>query len=184
MVLALVLGVVIGVTVVISTVLRMSEGKPEREPVVHVRPDRRAQRLDDAVAAVPGLRRAVELTANLASRRGALGSVERALRTADVPIRPAEMILAHVCALILAPCGIFLLTRSLMLAVFAALIVGATPLKTLKAACHADVAARTRAALRTSTSSFVETPQARQRTPRSRTFLAYSTPRSMCSRCW
>ncbi|MEY2447662.1 MAG: hypothetical protein QOH79_1138, partial [Acidimicrobiaceae bacterium] len=79
-VLALVLGVVIGLAVVVWTVLRMGAGQAPRERVVQTRPDRRAQRLDDAVAASPALRRAVELTANLASRRGALGAVERALR--------------------------------------------------------------------------------------------------------
>ena len=129
MVLALVLGVVIGVAVVMSTVLRMGAGKPEREPIVQARPDRRAQRLDDAVAAVPALRRAVELTANLASRRGVLGSVERSLRAVDVPIRPAEMILAHVSAMVLLPSVTFLVTRSLVLAALVALLVGVMPMR-------------------------------------------------------
>jgi tight adherence protein B len=132
MVLALVLGVVIGMTVAITTVLRMGAGKPAREANVQTRPDRRAQRLDDAVAAVPALRRAVELTANLASRRGLLGSVERALRAVDVPIRPAELILAYVCALAFVPTVIFLVTHSLMLAVIAGLVIGLLPMRVLK----------------------------------------------------
>jgi tight adherence protein B len=131
-VLVLVLGVVIGLTVVIVAVLRMGQGRMPKPPVVHARPDRRARRLDSAVASVPGLRRAVELTANLANRRGALGSVERSLRAADVPIRPAEMILAHLCAIGLVPCALFLLTHSLVLTMLGASVVGFGPTLTLK----------------------------------------------------
>jgi tight adherence protein B len=131
-VLGCILGVMIGTAVVITTVLRMGAGQAPREPTVQARPDRRAQRLDDAVAASPLLRRAVELTANLASRRGALGSVERSLRAADVPIRPAEMILAHACAIVLVPSVAFLITRSLVLAVFGFVVVGLGPMYTLK----------------------------------------------------
>jgi tight adherence protein B len=128
----LILGVMLGVTVVVVMVLRMGAGEQPRARVVQQRPDRRAQRLDDAVAAVPALRRAVELTANLASRRGALGSVERSLRAADVPVRPAEMILAHVCALAVLPAAAFFLTRSMVMAVFALLVVGVGPMYTLR----------------------------------------------------
>ena len=84
------------------------------------------------MAASPALRRAVELTANLASRRGALGSVERSLRAADVPIRPAELLLAHFCAFVVLPVGTFLLTRSLVLVALCLLIVGAGPMYSLK----------------------------------------------------
>jgi tight adherence protein B len=132
MVLALVLGVVIGVAVAIWTVLRMGAGQPTREPAVQTRPDRRAQRLDDAVAAVPALRRAVELTANLASRRGMLGSVERALRAADVPVRPAEMILAQASALVLVPAATFLVTRSTVLAVLGVVAMVFLPMRVVK----------------------------------------------------
>jgi tight adherence protein B len=131
-VLACVLGVMVGVGVVVVTVLRMGAGKAPRERVVQTRPDRRAQRLDDAVAAVPALRRAVELTANLANRRGALGSVERSLRAADVPIRPAEMILAHACALLFGPAITYLITRSIVLVALAFVVVGFGPMRTLR----------------------------------------------------
>jgi tight adherence protein B len=131
-VLALVLGVVTGMTVAITTVMRMGAGRPERVANVQARPDRRAQKLDDAVAAVPALRRAVELTANLASRRGVLGSVERALRAVDVPIRPAELILAHVCAMVLVPAVTFLVTRSALFAVFTLLVMAFLPMRALK----------------------------------------------------
>src|SRR6185503_13166669 len=94
-VLGLILGVIVGVTVVIVTLVRMGTEQEEIDHFVQKRPDRRAQKLDEAVAKNPALRRAVELTANLAERRGALGSVERSLRAADVPIRPAEMLLAQ-----------------------------------------------------------------------------------------
>jgi tight adherence protein B len=76
------------------------------------RGDQRTRRLDDALDASPALRRAVELTADLASRKGALGSVERLLRAADVPVRPAEMILAHVAAVVAVPAFALLLTQS------------------------------------------------------------------------
>ena len=132
MVLALVLGVVVGVTIVIATVLRMGAGAVPLERVVQTRPDRRAQRLDDAVAASPAIRRAVELTANLASRRGVLGSVERALRAADVPVRPAEMILAHASAFVFLPALTYVVTRSTVLVVLVALVVGVGPTRALK----------------------------------------------------
>lgn len=131
-VLALILGVMLGMGIVIVMVLRMGADARPLEHTVQARPDRRAQRLDDAVAAVPALRRAVELTANLASRRGALGSIERSLRAADVPIRPAELLLAHFCAFVVLPVGTFLLTRSLVLVALCLLIVGAGPMYSLK----------------------------------------------------
>jgi tight adherence protein B len=131
-VLALLLGVIGGLTVVVVTVLRSGAGRAPAEPVTQTRPDRRAQRLDDAVASSPALRRAVEVTTNLASRRGALGSVERSLRAADVPARPAELILAHVCAIALVPSAVFLLTRSTVLAGFGLVVVGVGPMYTLR----------------------------------------------------
>lgn len=85
---------------------RAAEAAPRR------RGDQRTRRLDDALDASPALRRAVELTADLASRKGALGSVERLLRAADVPVRPAEMILAHASAAVALPAFVLLGTRS------------------------------------------------------------------------
>ena len=66
------------------------------------------------------LRRAVEVTADLAERRGLLGSVERNLRAADVPVRPAEMILANLVAAVAVPVLAFVLTGSTVPAVMAA----------------------------------------------------------------
>jgi tight adherence protein B len=74
--------------------------------------DRRTRRLDDALSASPALRRAVEVTANLASRRGALGSVERSLQAADVPVRPAEVILGYVAVAIVVPGLTLLVTQA------------------------------------------------------------------------
>jgi tight adherence protein B len=131
-VLACVFGVMVGVAVVIATVLRMGAGQASPVSTVQARPDRRAQRLDAAVAASPVLRRAVEVTTNLASRRGFLGSVERSLRAADVPVRPAEMILAHVCAIVLVPAVTFLVTRSLVLVALGLVVVGLGPMYALR----------------------------------------------------
>lgn len=72
------------------------------EPAGRARRASNGQRLNDAIENSPLLRRAVELTANLADRRGMLGSVERSLRAADIPMRPAEVIFGYV---LLAFCG-------------------------------------------------------------------------------
>jgi tight adherence protein B len=101
-------------------------------PVVQTRPDRRAQRLDDAVAGSAVLRRAVEATTNLASRGGLLGRAERSLRAADVPARPAEMILAHVCAIVVVPVVVLVLTRSRPMAAFSLLLAAAAPMLALR----------------------------------------------------
>jgi tight adherence protein B len=130
--LALVAGVVIGVGIVVTVLLRLGA---DRAPAVHVaqtRPDPRAQRLDHAVASSPVLQRALELTANLAGRRGALGSVERSLRAADVPVRPAELILANLCAVVLAPIAALVVTGSTATAALAAATVAAGPLLVLR----------------------------------------------------
>jgi tight adherence protein B len=126
-VLVLLAGVMAGVALVVATILRLGA---DRAPAVHVaqtRPDPRAQRFDDAVASSPALRRAVEVTANLAERRGALGSVERMLRAADVPVRPAEVILANVCLAVALPVVIVLLLGSVPKAIFALVLGAAGP---------------------------------------------------------
>lgn len=133
MVPALVLGVVAGVGVLVGTLLRM--GGPRQTPDAYTsrsRPDRRARRLDQAVASSPALRRAVEVTADLAARRGVLGSVERSLRAADVPVRPAELILAYLCASVVMPTATFLATRSLANTALAVVALGAGPPLTLR----------------------------------------------------
>lgn len=131
-VLVCVLGVMLGVTVVVVMLLRMGGDDEPRERFVQARPDRRAKRLDEAVEKSPVLRRAVELTANLAERRGLLGSVERSLRAADVPIRPAELLLAHFCAIVIIPAVAFFFTRSILVVVFLLLVLGAGPFYALK----------------------------------------------------
>lgn len=72
----------------------------------------RANRFDDANDGSAVLRRAVELTANLADRRGALGSVERSLRAADIPMRPAEVIFAYSLLAVIVPVAVLLFVRS------------------------------------------------------------------------
>ena len=70
------------------------------------------RRFDDAFDGSPMLRRAIEVTANLAERRGVLGSVERQLRSADIPMRPAEVIFAYGVVAIVVPLVCLLLLRS------------------------------------------------------------------------
>lgn len=100
--LALVGGVVLGIAIAVAIVLQLGANRPEPAPTAR-RSDPRARRLDDAVASSPTLQRAIEITANLAERRGLLGSVERRLRAADVPVRPAELILANAAAAVVLP---------------------------------------------------------------------------------
>jgi tight adherence protein B len=128
MVRALVLGVVAGVGVLVATVLRMPRSGRERGAyTARARPDRRAKRLDEAVASSPALKRAVEVTADLAARRGMLGSVERALRAADVPVRPAEFILAHLCGSVALPVITLLVTSSMPTSLFVLLVMLGLP---------------------------------------------------------
>ncbi|HEV3225374.1 MAG TPA: type II secretion system F family protein [Acidimicrobiales bacterium] len=97
-------------------------GQRASDPATAAGPSRSQRRLDDAFDASPVLRRAIELTANLAERRGALGSVERSLRAADIPIRPAEAIFAYVLLAVLVPVVSLLLGRSTELVVLALLV--------------------------------------------------------------
>jgi tight adherence protein B len=106
------------------------EPRPARAVSLHG--DRRTRRLDQALAASPALRRAVEVTADLAQRRGALGAVERSLRAADVPVRPAEFILAHAAATVVLPVAALLLTGSTVKTVLAFLLAAGGPTLTLK----------------------------------------------------
>jgi tight adherence protein B len=128
---AMIVGVVAGLVVVVATVLLM--GRPRAldttasRYVEKSRPDRRATRLDKAVAASPALRRAVEVTADLAARRGLLGSVERSLRAADVPVRPAEVILGYVAASVVVPVATYLLTGSAGNVLFMVVVLCAGP---------------------------------------------------------
>jgi tight adherence protein B len=137
MLLLLVGGIAGGIAFVLVGLLdiarQRSEQAAERKEVpVRARHDDRRGRIDDALAASPTLRRAVEVTADLAGRRGALGSVERKLRAADVPIRPAEVILFNVVLAVFAPLAIFLLTQSPVKAAFSFLVAAAGPSLALK----------------------------------------------------
>lgn len=124
----LVAGVVAGLGVLVSTLLLMDGPAPTvSEYASHARPDRRAKRLDEAVASSPVLRRAVEVTANLAARRGVLGVVERSLRAADVPVRPAELILGHIGAATIVPAVVYVATHSVVNVALALLALGAGP---------------------------------------------------------
>ncbi|MFP5256262.1 MAG: type II secretion system F family protein [Acidimicrobiia bacterium] len=126
-VLLLLVGVVVSVGAIVLVVMSlgaerqraMADAAAEAAVTTRRRSDRRTRRLDDALDASPTLRRAVALTANLANRKGALGSAERLLRAADVPVRPAEMILAHVSAAVALPAFVLLVTQSPGNALFA-----------------------------------------------------------------
>ena len=70
------------------------------------------RRREDALENSPMVRRAIELTANLAERRGMLGSVERSLRPRDIPLRPAEVIFAYVVLAVVVPISVLLFLQS------------------------------------------------------------------------
>jgi len=92
------------------------------------------RRMDDAFEGSPVVRRAIELTANLAERRGVLGSVERSLRAADIPLRPAEVIFAYVILAGIIPMAVLLLLRNPALVVFALAVFVVLPPMVLKMA--------------------------------------------------
>jgi len=130
--LVLLVGVVVAMTAVVLVVLSLGAER-KRAAGAHAaaatprRVDQRTRRLDEALAASPALRRAVEVTANLADRKGYLGTVERNLRAADVPVRPAEMILANVAAVVALPAFTLLFTQSTPKAAVAFVLAAAGP---------------------------------------------------------
>jgi tight adherence protein B len=141
MVLIFVAGITVGLGLVVASMLdiarRRSQQAAELEATgghraTRSHDDRRARRLDDAISASPALRRAVEVTADLAERRGALGAVERSLRAADVPVRPAEVILFNVIAAVITPIAIFALTQSPVKAALSFVLAAAGPPLALK----------------------------------------------------
>jgi tight adherence protein B len=140
-VLICILGLLTGAGVLIAVVARINAERQElkREAAAieaanprHRRGDHRANRLDEAISASPILRRAVEVTADLAGRRGLLGALERALRAADLPLRPAEMILGHVALSVIAPVVVAALTGSAFQALLALAVFGGGPPIALK----------------------------------------------------
>ena len=93
-----------------------------------------ARRFDDAFEGSPVLKRAIEVTANLADRRGVLGSVERSLRAADFPLRPAEVIFAYCMLAVIVPLVTLLLLRSTQLFILSVLVFVILPPQALKIA--------------------------------------------------
>jgi len=93
---------------------------------------RTSRRFDDAYEGSPMLRRAIEVTANLAERKGVLGSVERQLRSADIPLRPAEVLFAYGLLAIVVPAVSLLLIRSTMLIVLSVFVFVLLPPLALK----------------------------------------------------
>ena len=106
----------------------------EREPAgVPGKPGKRGnRRFDDAFDGSPMLRRAIEVTANLAERRGVLGSVERQLRAADIPMRPAEVLFAYGVTAVVVPLVSLLLLRSPMLIILSLFVFVLLPPLALK----------------------------------------------------
>jgi tight adherence protein B len=106
----------------------------ERQPVeANGQPAKRmSRRFDDAYDGSPMLRRAIEVTANLAERRGVLGSVERQLRAADIPLRPAEVLFAYGVLAIVVPLVCLLLLRSPMLIILSLFVFVLLPPLALK----------------------------------------------------
>jgi tight adherence protein B len=125
----------VAVGVVAAIVVKMmAEAKAVKELDVasgaSAKPSNR--RMDDAFEGSPMVRRAIELTANLAERKGVLGSVERSLRAADIPLRPAEVIFAYVMLATIVPISVLLLLRSPMLFVLSIVVFGVLPPFALK----------------------------------------------------
>lgn len=133
LVLAMLVGVVVGVGIVVAVVLKLGVDRAgaiddSPQPASNRRGDQRTRRLDEALERSPLLRRAVQVTADLAERRGALGSVERQLRAADVPVRPAEMILGHLAATVVVPIAVLVVTQSAPKAIVAfVVLIGGGP---------------------------------------------------------
>ena len=116
-VLAMIAGFTVGAAVVAAILVRMmAEAKDAarggRRP--GAAPKSSNRRMDDAFEGSPMVRRAIELTANLAERKGVLGSVERSLRAADIPLRPAEVIFAYVLLATIVPISVLLLLQKPM----------------------------------------------------------------------
>jgi tight adherence protein B len=129
-VLGLAIAAAIGFGIVAVIVAGMVSQKQNAEPVTaRGKPRRSQRRLDDAFHGSPVLRRAIELTANLAERRGVLGSVERSLRAADIPMRPAEVIFAYGLLALIIPSVSMLMLRSTSLLILSLFVfVGLPPL--------------------------------------------------------
>ena len=135
MVLAMIAGFTVSAGVVAAIVVRMmgEAGKARAEATDTGTPGRSAnRRREDALEGSPMVRRAIELTANLADRRGVLGWVERSLRAADIPLRPAEVIFAYVLVAAIVPLAVLLLLRNPVLFLLSLVVFVALPPFALK----------------------------------------------------
>jgi tight adherence protein B len=129
-------GVVVGLTTVTVLLLRVAATMKDK----HVAPVRTQatrgargnSKLDHAVASSPVLQRALAVTANLAERRGMVGSVERNLRAADLPVRPVELILARAAIAVVLPFLVFGATQSVIKTALVILLAIALPPMILK----------------------------------------------------
>ena len=97
---------------VVAYILVTLANQKQPAPVAGAKPVKSTRRFDDAYDGSPMLRRAIEVTANLAERRGLLGSVERSLRAADIPMRPAEVLFAYGLLAVVVPAVSLMMLRS------------------------------------------------------------------------
>jgi tight adherence protein B len=116
MVVAMIAGVTIALGVIAAVVMKMmTEAKLANEAArASGAPGKSSNRKNDILDDSPVIRRAIELTANLAERRGMLGWTERSLRAADIPLRPAEVIFAYVVLAVIVPTAVLFALRSPM----------------------------------------------------------------------
>ena len=133
-VLAMIAGFTVGAAVVAAILVRMmAEAKDARVAAVDLGATKSSnRRMDDAFQGSPMVRRAIELTANLAERKGVLGSVERSLRAADIPLRPAEVIFAYVLLATIVPISVLLLLQKPMTFLLSILVFAVLPPFALK----------------------------------------------------
>ncbi len=118
----LIAAAVVSITVVTIVLARIVTDRSD-VPLEDAVPRRRSRhRMNEAFDGSPVLRRAIEVTANLAERRGTLGSVERSLRAADIPMRPAEVIFAYCLLAVIVPTVSIMLLRSTTLIILSFVI--------------------------------------------------------------
>lgn len=128
-------GMTVGAGVLAAVLTKMAaEAKTSKGAAAAAGTSRRGSsgRLDRALDGSPVVRRAIALTANLAERRGLLGSVERSLRTADVPLRPAELIFAYCSLAVIVPISVLALVRKPQLVALSIIVFAIAPPLALK----------------------------------------------------
>ena len=118
-----------GFGVIAYIVVGLVNEKPPSDATSTGKTARSSRRLEETS---PVLRRAIEVTANLAERRGVLGSLERSLRSADIPMRPAEVLFAYGVTAVVVPLASLLLLRSPMLVLLSLFVFVALPPLALK----------------------------------------------------